>query len=180
MPETRAWRRLTKFGHFGHVRAWVVLRTLITSIISGLWTMSKFVMLGLFLFVAFAASPASAAPHINFGDDAGDYSNDGECDDPRFDGPEMTTTALIEADITHDATDCRNGFEAGKLTLRGVDAKGKISFGNDDGEYSNDGECDDPRFGGPGMTTTALIQDDLLHDATDCRTAYEAGTIKLR
>jgi hypothetical protein len=30
----------------------------------------------------------------------------------------MTDTGLIEADIGHDATDCRSAFEAGRLTLR--------------------------------------------------------------
>jgi hypothetical protein len=133
---------------------------------------------------------------VDFGNDNGQWSNDGECDDPRFAGPGMTTTTLLEADIRHDATDCRTAFEAGQLTLSGsvetagapnatpaptqpgVNAQG-VNFGDDNGQWSNDGECDDPRFIGPGMTTTTLLDDDIRHDATDCRTAYEAGRLSV-
>ena len=31
---------------------------------------------------------------------------------------------------------------------------------------------------GPGMTNTILLDDDIMHDATDCRLAYEAGLEK--
>jgi hypothetical protein len=30
------------------------------------------------------------------------------------------------------------------------------------------------------MTATDLLQEDMLHDATDCSAAFEAGTITLR
>jgi hypothetical protein len=30
------------------------------------------------------------------------------------------------------------------------------------------------------MTTTDLKQEDIRHDATDCSSAWDAGTIKLR
>lgn len=122
---------------------------------------------------------SQAQPAYSFGDDNGEYANDGECDDPRFDGPGMTGTALLSDDVLHDASDCEAAFNAGQLTLRGVADDGTIDFGDDEGEYANDGECDDLRFIGSGMTATALIQDDIMHDATDCRTAYEAGKLKL-
>ena len=54
-----------------------------------------------------------------------------------------------------------------------------VDFGDDNGDWSNDGECDDPRFRGPGMTSTPLLDDDIKHDATDCRTAYERGDLTL-
>lgn len=77
--------------------------------------------------LALATMPAqAAAPEFAFGDDAGQYSKDGECDDPRFEGPGMTTTALLNDDVLHDATDCQAAFDAGKLTLRGVAADGAI------------------------------------------------------
>jgi hypothetical protein len=133
---------------------------------------------GVILCTAFAA-PAFAAPNVSFGDDSGNYTHDGECDDPRFEGPGMTSTALLSEDMLHDATDCQAAFDAGKLTLRGVADDGTVDFGDDTGSYSNDGECDDLRFTGPGMTTTTLIEDDVMHDATDCRAAYEAAKIKL-
>ncbi len=54
-----------------------------------------------------------------------------------------------------------------------------INFGDDSSEWANDGECDDMRFAGPGMTTTPLLQDDIMRDATDCRDAFAAGLLKL-
>lgn len=177
-----------------------------------------------------AVPPASAAglviDGIDFGDDASRWARDGECDDPRFEGPGMTTTPLLDADIGHDATDCSTAYRAGKLHLRGdapdydpddtaepqddkdygipgpglwapgdhinqVDGSGGtapsgglvvdgINFGDDASRWARDGECDDPRFEGPGMTTTPLLDADIAHDATDCATAYQAGNLRLR
>jgi hypothetical protein len=53
-----------------------------------------------------------------------------------------------------------------------------IDFGDDLGSWANDGECDDPRFTGPGTAST-LIEADRYHDATDCAAAWAAGTIRL-
>lgn len=55
-----------------------------------------------------------------------------------------------------------------------------INFGHDSGEWANDFECDDPRFKGPGMTTTPLLAEDTKRDATDCAAAYRAGQLTLR
>jgi hypothetical protein len=54
-----------------------------------------------------------------------------------------------------------------------------IDFGDDDGPFALDGSCGDPRFDGPGMSPTPLIEEDIFHDATDCREASAAGSIKL-
>ncbi len=116
---------------------------------------------------------------VNFGDDNGEWSNDGECDDPRFEGPGMTQTPLLVEDVLHDATDCEQAFVAGRLTLRGVDADGAVDFGDDSGEWANDGECDDMRFKGAGMTATPLLFEDIMTDATDCKTAYDSGRLTL-
>lgn len=64
-----------------------------------------------------APAPTDAA-EIDFGDDTGDWANDGECDDSRFEGSGMTNTILLDEDIGHDATDCRTAFEQGDLQLR--------------------------------------------------------------
>ncbi len=117
-----------------------------------------------------AAPPAFA---IDFGDDSGQWSNDGECDDPRFAGPGMTQTPLLEADILHDATDCEQAYDAGRLELDAA-----IGFGDDSSQWSNDDECDDPRFEGSAMAAT-LLDEDRGHDASDCRTAFNAGEITL-
>ncbi len=136
----------------------------------------------------FAPAPASAQA-IDFGDDAGRFSKDGECDDMRFSGPGMTDTLLIDADIRHDATDCRVAYEQGRLTYQGgrrgsrspaPASNSRIIWGDDSGKYARDGECDDKRFSGEGMTDTPLLDSDIKHDATDCRVAFEQGRLQLR
>ena len=77
-----------------------------------------------------------------------------------------------------DASDCAAAFNAGNLQIRGV-ANGIVDFGDDSGEWARDGECDDMRFAGPGMTGTTLLQEDIMRDATDCKTAYDGGRLWL-
>lgn len=133
---------------------------------------------------------ADATP--DFGDDNGDYAKDGECDDMRFAGAGMTSTPLLDKDIRHDATDCRAAFNQGRLTFKGdnvseatlassVDAAqlSRIRWGDDNGDFANDGECDDKRFEGAGMTSTPLLDEDIKHDASDCRTAFQQGRLAL-
>ena len=137
-----------------------------------------------------AATATAATP--DFGDDNGNYSRDGECDDMRFTGPGMTETQLLDADIKHDATDCRTAFNQNRLTFRGdnitaaslasnssADAS-RIQWGDDSSSFANDGECDDKRFDGAGMTSTPLLDSDIKHDATDCRVAFQQGRLALR
>ena len=52
-----------------------------------------------------------------------------------------------------------------------------VDFGDDASRFSKDGECDDMRFSGAGMTSTTLIDSDIRHDATDCRTAYRGAGV---
>ena len=135
---------------------------------------------------------AAAAAAPDFGDDNGSYSKDGECDDMRFAGPGMTSTTLLDADIKHDATDCRTAFNQNRLTFRGDNVSAatlasstqgdvnRIQWGDDNGSFANDGECDDKRFDGAGMTSTPLLDSDIKHDASDCRSAYQQGRLALR
>jgi hypothetical protein len=116
---------------------------------------------------------------VDFGDDSGDWTFDNECDDPRFDGPGMSTTTLLADDLLRDASDCRTAFKEGRLTLRGI-GEDTIDFGDDAGEWANDNECDDMRFQGPGMTTTSLLFEDIMHDAADCRAGFDSGQLTLR
>jgi len=136
-----------------------------------------------------AGAPGTAAP--DFGDDSSQFSKDGECDDKRFEGPGMTNTPLLDQDVGHDASDCRSAFEQNRLTVRSntptAQVAGKssaevshIQWGDDNGNFANDGECDDKRFAGAGMTSTPLLDQDVQHDATDCRTAFEQGRLQLR
>lgn len=156
--------------------------------------------LALALLLSALAAPL-AAQSVDFGDDTSRWSNDGECDDSRFTGPGMTRTPLLDTDIGHDATDCGTAYRAGRLTLRsdvpmsvpGSDAaSGKpapapfvpdtvvdgINFGKDSGGYTNDGQCDDRRFTGPGMAA-GYYWEDIGADASDCAAAYAAGRIRL-
>lgn len=138
------------------------------------------------------ALPAHAQ-NIDFGDDSGRFARDGECDDMRFSGPGMTETTLIDSDIRHDASDCRTAYNQGRLTYNGgrreqqssgsgyaSSGANHIIWGDDASEFAKDGECDDKRFSGPGMTDTRLLDSDVKHDATDCRAAFEQGRLQLR
>ena len=129
------------------------------------------------LVIAAMPLPASAQ-NISFGDDSSKYSRDGECDDKRFSGAGMTTTPLLDSDVGHDASDCRSAYNQGRLTYNG--GVSRIQWGDNSSKYSNDGECDDKRFVGVGMTSTPLLESDIQHDATDCRVAYEQGRLSLR
>lgn len=117
---------------------------------------------------------AQAQPRPDFGADTGSYLNDGECDDPRFIG-DLATTA---GEPLTDASDCRKLWNAGVITLRAsVNADVPVpEFGDDSGEYVDDGDCDDVRFEGYNTTTAGRVGT----DASDCRTLWEAGLISLR
>lgn len=53
-----------------------------------------------------------------------------------------------------------------------------IWFGDNTSQYADDGECDDRRFIGKTMDEN-LNSDDIAHDSNDCKTAFDAGKIKL-
>lgn len=63
-----------------------------------------------------ADRPAEVA--MEWGDDASQFARNSECDDKRFEGPGMTSTPLLDADVRHDATDCRTAYEQGRLKPR--------------------------------------------------------------
>ena len=71
----------------------------------------------------------------------------------------------------------------GRISLAEADSgagSANVDFGDDSSKWSNDGECDDPRFVGPGMPTTPLLEEDSMHDATDCKTAFDAGRLSVK
>lgn len=72
------------------------------------------------------------------------------------------------------------GDAAAPAAAAPAEAQLTVDFGDDSSRWSNDNECDDSRFEGAGMTATPLLEEDIGHDATDCRTAYEAGNLTLR
>ena len=118
---------------------------------------------------------ALAQGQVQFGNDSSDWAHDGECDDPRFSGQGMAAY-LVEDDIMRDASDCRALFQKGMIRLVVNDG---VNFGDDSSEWAYDGECDDPRFIGNGMAAV-LLDEDRGRDATDCRTLFRSGNIRLR
>jgi hypothetical protein len=87
------------------------------------------------------------------------------------------TAALILKQIEDEAN---RANAAPAETPAEPEATSGINFGDDTYSYANDGVCDDRRFVGPGMTDTSTAGANVGHDATDCRTAFEAGRLTLR
>jgi len=125
---------------------------------------------------------------IDFGDNSGPFVDDGECDDPRFEGPGASDFSFEEGELT-DAGDCSSLYLEGSLTYidpASVDSASvamdmdstSIDFGNDSSLFANDGECDDPRFEGPGAASFSTVEDEM-RDASDCRTMFESGQVSL-
>ena len=143
-------------------------------------------MKAVFLFIlASMLTPAFAsAQSIDFGNDASEWSKDGECDDRRFRGSAMAS-GLDRDDVGKDATDCRRGIEMGQLKVwdfvkaRRETQCDAIKFGNDSSEWSGDCQCDDYRFDGPGADYV-LLKEDVGKDATDCQDLCAAGKIAVR
>lgn len=123
------------------------------------------------------AGTVSSQERIQFGDDSGDWANDGECDDPRFEGEGMASV-LLDEDTYRDAIDCEDLFSQGLIVLRADAASGGIDFGDDSSTWARDGECDDPRFAGAGVAAY-LTDADLYRDATDCRDLFDQGLVEL-
>jgi hypothetical protein len=130
------------------------------------------------------AAPAHAKDTINYGDNTSSFANNGECDDPRFDGQGMASI-LTASDRGHDAEDCAAGVKAGKVRFMPLPAYegegkapkiGEIDFGDDSSQFAHNGDCDDRRFGGRTMASI-LIDSDIRHDAADCRTGMEQGDL---
>ncbi|MGD2133662.1 MAG: hypothetical protein PVI23_12785, partial [Maricaulaceae bacterium] len=120
---------------------------------------------------------------IDFGDNSGPYTEDGECDDPRFRGFGMAFTPLSDESEYRDAHDCQGLYDKGFIRYVMMDGmfEGEfdgIDFGNNSGDWVNDGECDDARFEGPGMGSEDGGND--MRDAHDCKLNYEEGSIILR
>lgn len=121
---------------------------------------------------------------LNFGDDTSQFANDNECDDPRFVGGGMASSLDNDA-IGADASDCMKLQQAGRIRWQrtidqwDVAQCAAIDYGNNSASYANDGECDDPRFAGPGVDDVMLASD-LGTDANDCRALCQNGSVWLK
>ncbi len=136
------------------------------------------------LIAVLAQAGQLAAQDIQFGTDDGEWANDGECDDRRFFGPGMAVGLSWEY-AGLDATDCRAALEAGEVRLwdmteaRAATVCAAIDFGTDEGEYPQDGECDDLRFEGPAVARV-LDPGNIGGDASDCARMCFFGVLAVR
>ena len=122
---------------------------------------------------------AAIATRIDFGDDSGDFPNDGECDDPDFTGSGMAASP-IDSDRLRDASDCRAAFLAGTISFKSAASQpADFDYGSDYSQWANDGECDDWRFTGSAMAKK-LSSDDVMADASDCRALEAAGEVSIK
>jgi hypothetical protein len=97
----------------------------------------------LILCISFLPQTLHAQP--DFGDNTSEWADDGECDDPRFEG-EGAADTLLDEDRGHDAADCRSLFGQGRISLRNgavstTTQRGRLEKGDDtlkSGEYADD------------------------------------------
>jgi hypothetical protein len=112
------------------------------------------VSVALVLAVTTVAFELPAQP--DFGDNTSRWADDGECDDPRFEGAGAAET-LLEVDRGHDAADCRKLFGAGRISLRAasglterIERNGRLESGDEtlqSGEFVDSYEFE----GAPGQ-----------------------------
>jgi len=121
--------------------------------------------------------PETTFDGIDFGHDKGEYTNDSECDDPRFAGQGMSSIALTADNIGGDRKDCLAHYKSGKLVFKANFVLDGYYFGDDASLYARDGECDDPRFSGSGMSAKPT-RSGIEHDATDCMEKWSAKSIQ--
>lgn len=139
----------------------------------------------LVLMAGLLAAPLSAQS-FDFGDDSSEWANDGECDDRRFAGPGTSMdSGFVAKDIGKDASDCRRLLEEEKVYVWQIDEAraatqcSAINFGRNDGNWTNNNQCDDPRFEGPGSASD-LMPEDTGRDSADCRRLCRTGKVFLR
>jgi subtilisin family serine protease len=145
---------------------------------------SKLVLQGKVALIA-GLRPFGTLRDNDFGDNKGPTARNGKCEDPRFVGPGTSLSAgkgsTAAAAPGHDKTDCERAFNDGTAAFRvNANAQSRAgAFGEDDGRFALDGECDDPRFVGKRSTDNAPAKN-AGHDATDCRTLFNRGEIDWR
>ncbi len=125
----------------------------------------------------------SADDHMSLelGNDTGEFAKDGECDDIRFTGKGMSVILLTDS-IGKDASDCGAALKAERVSVDPMHAKpsdaSPINFGDDTSRFAKDGQCDDIRFAGSDAAEMVFIAEDVGHDASDCKAAFETGAVK--
>ena len=87
----------------------------------------------------------------------------------------------VEGTGSGSAADVSGASTAGTAAVdaRRPTPRGSIDFGDDTSEFAHDGECDDARFEGTGMSLPAGVAGSRGRDAADCRRHYDANRISL-
>lgn len=136
-----------------------------------------------------SALPLTLAPayaqdiDIAFGDDTSSWANDGECDDPRFEGAGMASGPLRENRLA-DATDCKTLFDEGEVRFSAVQYDPSLTIvngtnlGDNSWLWAHDDECDDARFIGEGMASTPSLEA-MARDRHDCSYGLQLGALTL-
>lgn len=127
-----------------------------------------------------AGTNETAPTTLQMGDDSSAWAEDGECDDVRFAGMGMASILLTDS-IGKDAADCGAALAAGTISVDPMHAEPAndeaILYGDDKSAFANNGECDDIRFVSQNSAKMVYIAEDIGHDASDCRAAFEAGEV---
>ena len=130
-------------------------------------------------------TPLLRAQQIDFGDDSSRWALDGVCDDNRFIGEDEYLGLTADRHVGHDASDCRDLFEKGRIRVKAasprLDARDLApDFGDDRSIWAHDDQCDDNRFTGPEQYLGVTGDRHVRHDATDCRRLFAQGHIRLK
>ena len=141
--------------------------------------------------LATPATPGTPSPEVSavdFGDDTSAYANNNECDDLRFVGEGMDVV-LQEGDIGHDATDCRTLVESrqGRVPggLRaGLCGRRALRHRWPRLRRRQLNLCQQRRMRRPAVRRPrhggVLQDDDIRHDAADCKAKFVAGLVALK
>ena len=97
--------------------------------------------------------PAMSPTVIDFGDDSGEWANDGECDDLRFAGPAMAMSPSPH-DVRRDASACRAALDAGLVSFSQVSPSAHIPADGGDVVWAGGG---DEIFLEDGVTTPIAV-----------------------
>lgn len=74
---------------------------------------------------------AAACAALVFGDDSSEWANDGECDDPRFEGAGVAFDPSVD-DLLHDASDCRMQCLSGGAVLVGPEGRAEVDTSDEE------------------------------------------------
>ena len=97
----------------------------------------------------------------------------------RAGGPSPSSCYARSSDNSEQSERAASGGRDDALEEAAAQGASKVSFGDDNGRFANDGECDDVRFDGAGRSVY-VGRDHIMRDASDCRMFFDRGLLRLR